>query len=263
MNNFRPVLRAIPNVRRAILVASGKGGVGKSNVSANVAIALSILGKRVGLLDADLYGPSIPQLMHLSIKEPQFDELNRFLPLSNYNVHCMSIAMMLPRPEAAVVWRGLMVTKALQQMLFQTAWPALDYLIIDTPPGTGDTHLTITQNAILSGAVIVSTGQTIAQNVAQRGVDMLRKVQVPILGWVRNMSWYSCSSCHQRHQLFSSASSLDIPLLGDIPLVPEACHQADQGLPVMVQDHGDPANSMLALQKEQYLKIANKLISLP
>ena len=283
--SFHPKLRKIPNVKHAIVVASGKGGVGKSTVAVNTAIALSALGNRVGLLDADLYGPSIPQMMHLSLSEQApLDERGFFTPQKNYNIDCMSISMILPQPNSAVVWRGLMVTKAIQQLLFQTSWPALDYLIIDTPPGTGDTHLTIAQNVALAGVVIVSTGQSLAQNIVQRGVDMFTKVNVPILGWIRNMSWYECSSCHHRHDMFAmpeapSASEIEsgpnptpsrllaaIPLLGDLPCIPQICHWADKGLPVMLMTEAhmnqqgiQDAKSLLEQQKQEYTSIASRI----
>lgn len=257
--SFRPTLKNISNVKHALMIASGKGGVGKSTVAVNTAIALSLLGQRVGLLDADVCGPSIPQMMNMN----SFNNSEFFRPMRNYNIDCMSISFIVENPALPIVWRGLMVTKAIQQLLFQTLWPALDFLLIDTPPGTGDTHLTIAQNVSLSGAIIVSTGQDISLNVVQKGICMLKKVHVPIIGWIKNMSWYECESCHHVHNLFQSISRTkiddSIPLLGDLPMVSSICQSADQGLPVMVQEDD---SHLVKLQKQEYFKIASKLISI-
>jgi ATP-binding protein involved in chromosome partitioning len=268
---FRPVLRSIPNVSHAIIVASGKGGVGKSTVAANLAIALSLQGKRVGLLDADVYGPSIPKLMNLKSMDqemvngehvPRVDSDGRFIPEENYNISCMSIGMILPRPESAVVWRGLMVTKALQQLLFQTSWPVLDYLVIDTPPGTGDTHLTISQNVVIDGAIIVSTGQDLALQITKKGIDMLRMVKVPIIGWIKNMAWYECDRCQHRHILFGNQPSKyeisEYPLLGDFPMIPEASQSSDLGLPIMMTRKDSVPLTRL---RDMYLESARKIIA--
>lgn len=234
-----PAKRSIPNVHKVVLVASGKGGVGKSTVSVNVALAMRAQGKRVGVLDADVFGPSIPRLLNL-LGEPRLLVTGMLLPLTNYGIETMSMGYLVP-PENAVVWRGLMVMKALQQLLFQVLWSNLDYLIIDMPPGTGDTQLTISQLVKVDGAVIVSTPQDIALIDAVKGILMFRKVSIPILGLVQNMSYFICSNCSHRSHVFGSdgarreAERLELEVLGSVPLSEDICLQSDRGKPVVVK----------------------------
>lgn len=252
-----PVKRSIPGVKRVVLVSSAKGGVGKSTIATNVALALHSLGKRVGILDADVFGPSIPRLLRLS-GEPRILDDGMLMPLSNYGVESMSMGYLVPA-ENAVVWRGLMVMKALQQLLFEVQWSNLDYLIIDMPPGTGDTQLTISQLVKVDGAVIVSTPQDIALIDAVKGVTMFRKVAIPILGLVQNMSYFVCPLCSHELHIFGSdgaireAKKLGLDILGSVPLSEAVCQLSDDGKPIVV------SRPDLELSKP-YLKIALQVI---
>ncbi|KAI3434756.1 hypothetical protein D9Q98_002816 [Chlorella vulgaris] len=236
----------IEGVQHIIAVASGKGGVGKSTTAVNLAVALSQrLGLRVGLLDADVYGPSIPRMMSLSGK-PRVDSDERMIPLVNHGVSCMSMGFLMAE-DAAAVWRGPMVMSALQTFMLRVRWAPLDVLVIDMPPGTGDAQLSISQRLSLSGAVIVSTPQDIAMLDARRGCTMFRKVNVPILGIVENMSWFICGSCgHESHPFGSggaeqAAADLDMELLGKIPLNIAIRETADQGAPIVATQPDSPA----------------------
>jgi ATP-binding protein involved in chromosome partitioning len=222
-------------VKTVIAVASGKGGVGKSTVAVNLAVALAQSGLQVGLLDADVYGPSLPRMLGLSLK-PQVKD-GKMLPLEAWGLRCMSIGFLVEE-ETAMVWRGPMVTGALNQMLSQVAWGALDVLVIDMPPGTGDVQLTLAQRAKLAGAVIVSTPQDIALIDARRGVKMFEQVRVPVLGIVENMSYFCCPNCQHRSDIFghggaaAEASRIGVPFLGEVPLLLEIRATSDAGTPV-------------------------------
>lgn len=256
MSRGLPIKQRIPNVDKVVLVSSAKGGVGKSTVSVNVALALQKLGKATGILDVDIFGPSIPKLLNLS-GEPRLSDDGRLLPLSNYGLPSMSMGYLVP-PENAVVWRGLMVMKALQQLLFEVEWPHLDYLVIDMPPGTGDTQLTISQQVKVDGAVIVSTPQDIALIDAVKGIAMFNKVHIPILGLVQNMSYHVCPNCQHKSHIFGhdgavrEAEKHDIDILGQIPLNAEICIHSDSGNPVVTGD--------VALA-EPYMEIARGIIT--
>ncbi|KAK6454731.1 nucleotide binding protein [Scheffersomyces xylosifermentans] len=240
MSKGLPIKQKIPGVKKVLLVASGKGGVGKSTVSANLALAIQSTGKRVGLLDADLFGPSVPKLLNLT-GEPRISPEGKLLPLSNYGLETMSMGYLIA-PENAVVWRGLMVMKALQQLLFEVQWSNLDYLVIDMPPGTGDTQLTISQQVKVDGAVIVSTPQDIALIDAVKGITMFNKVNIPILGLVQNMSYYVCPKCNHESHIFGTegarkeAEKQSLDVLGSIPLNEEICTQSDKGKPIVVSE---------------------------
>ena len=233
----RPLLA--PGIKRMIAVASGKGGVGKSTTAVNLALALSALGQRVGLLDADVYGPSTPRLMGLAGK-PQVIE-NKLQPMMNYGIACMSMGFLVPE-DTAMVWRGPMVAGALEQMLRDVNWGELDILVIDMPPGTGDAQLTLAQRVALAGAVIVSTPQDIALLDARKGVAMFRKVAVPILGVIENMSYYLCPQCGHRAEIFShggarhDAEKMGVAFLGEIPLVENIRETSDRGLPIVIAE---------------------------
>ncbi|KXS19894.1 P-loop containing nucleoside triphosphate hydrolase protein [Gonapodya prolifera JEL478] len=250
-----PEKKPIAGVRHTIAVASGKGGVGKSTMAVNLAIALSLLGKRVGLLDADIYGPSLPTMMNLrGPPEADFDK-KMLRPLVNYGISCMSMGFLLDE-GSAVVWRGLMIMKALEQLIRQVDWSGNDILVIDMPPGTGDTQLTITQQIPLAGAVIVSTPQDIALLDAKKGIDMFNKVQVPILGLIQNMSMFECPNCHHQTHIFGeggvkdTAVRLGVPFLGDVPLHREIMEGADKGRPVTVTDpHSKYAQTFMDIGK--------------
>ncbi len=228
----------VPGVNRILAVASGKGGVGKSTVSANLACALAQAGRRVGLLDADVYGPSQPRMLGVSGR-PSSPDGKTILPMRNHGVTMMSIGLMTTEGQA-VVWRGPMLMGALQQMLTQVQWGALDVLIVDLPPGTGDVQMTLAQKAVVDGAVIVSTPQDVALLDARKGVDMFNQLHVRILGLIENMSTHICSKCgHEEHTfghggVAAEAKKLGLPLLAEIPLHLDIRVAGDGGAPVVV-----------------------------
>ena len=228
----------IPGVKHIIAVASGKGGVGKSTVACNLAVGLAKLGLKIGVLDADLFGPSMPKLFGLSAKPDVAPDSQKLVPLEAYGVKVMSIGFLIDE-GAPVVWRGPMVMSALTQLLREVAWGDLDVLVVDMPPGTGDTQLTMAQNVPLSGAVIVSTPQDLALIDARRGIAMFKQVQVPLLGIVENMSYFLCPHCGGRTEVFSHAGAqreaekLGVPFLGEVPLDIAIRVNSDEGRPVV------------------------------
>ncbi|CDS11743.1 Putative ATP-binding protein [Lichtheimia ramosa] len=240
-----PKKMPIAGVKNVIAVASGKGGVGKSTTAVNIALAAAGMKKRVGILDADIFGPSIPSLMNLRGEPDITEKGDRLVPLTNYGVKCMSMGFLVDK-EAPVVWRGLMVMKALQQLLHQVEWGHLDLLVIDMPPGTGDVQLTISQQVELDGAVIISTPQDIALIDVVKGTNMFKKVNVPILGLVQNMSLFVCPNCNHESHIFGHdgaakmAQKMDIPLLGEVPLHASICELSDSGKPVVVSQPDSP-----------------------
>jgi ATP-binding protein involved in chromosome partitioning len=229
----------LPGVKYKIAVASGKGGVGKSTVSTNLALALRTLGYTVGLLDADIYGPS--QQMMLGIEgRPQIDESDeKIMPMENHGVKTMSLGL-ITDPDTPVIWRGPMVMKALDQFLTDVKWGELDFMIIDLPPGTGDAQLTMTQKVPLTGAVVVTTPQDVALIDARKGLAMFRKVNVPVIGIVENMSYYICRHCGEREEIFGhgggrkTAEVLGVPFLGEVPLDPKVVVGGDSGEPIVI-----------------------------
>jgi ATP-binding protein involved in chromosome partitioning len=229
----------LPGVRNTIAVASGKGGVGKSTVAANLAVALRQAGAAVGLMDADVYGPCIPRLMGVS-GALQATEDGQVIPPQVHGVKIMSMGFFLPKDEA-VIWRGPMLHKMIQEFLGRVRWGDLDYLVIDLPPGTGDVQLSLSQTIPLTGAVIVSTPQDVALEVASKAILMFQKLKVPILGIVENMSYYFCSHCGQRDDIFGhggareAATRAGIPFLGEIPLAAGIRAKSDQGWPVALE----------------------------
>lgn len=235
---------AVPGVRHIVAVASGKGGVGKSTTACNLALALSGLGLSVGLLDADIYGPSAPRLFGISEK-PEMLENRMLKPPVRWGVKVMSIGFLVD-PEAAIIWRGPMVMSALQQLLREVVWGDLDVLVVDMPPGTGDAQLTMAQNVPLAGAVIVSTPQDLALIDARRGVAMFNKVDVPVLGVVENMSTFICPACGTRSDIFGhggarhEAERIGAPFLGEIPLHMTIRETSDAGRPVVVSEPEGP-----------------------
>lgn len=228
----------IPGVNHIIAIASGKGGVGKSTVSSNIACALAQQGRRVGLLDADVYGPSQPRMLGVSGR-PASPDGKTILPLRNHGVTMMSIGLMT-NEDQAVVWRGPMLMGALQQMLMQVQWGALDVLIVDLPPGTGDVQMTLSQKAHVDGAIVVSTPQDVALLDARKGIDMFKQLNVPILGMVENMSTHVCSNCGHEEHVFghggvaAEAAKLGVPLLAEVPLDLQIRLASDGGAPIVV-----------------------------
>ncbi|MEP4194705.1 MAG: Mrp/NBP35 family ATP-binding protein [Aliishimia sp.] len=248
----------VPGIDRIIAIASGKGGVGKSTVSANLACALAAEGRRVGMLDADVYGPSQPRMLGVSGR-PSSPDGKTILPMRNYGVTMMSIGLMT-NDDQAVVWRGPMLMGALQQMLSQVQWGALDVLIVDLPPGTGDVQMTLAQKAHLDGAIIVSTPQDVALMDARKGIDMFNQLNTPIIGMIENMSVHVCSNCgHQEHMfghggVAAEAKALDVPLLAEIPLHLDIRVAADAGTPLVISKPDSP-------QAEAFRAMARNLIA--
>jgi len=230
----------IPGVAAVIAVASGKGGVGKSTTAVNLALGLRDLGLRVGLLDADIYGPSIPRLTGLHEK-PELTDERKMIPLQRFGLSIMSIGFLVEE-DTAMIWRGPMVMSAINQMLRDVAWGTLDVLVVDMPPGTGDAQLTLAQNVPLKGAVIVSTPQDLSLIDARRGLAMFRKVNVPVLGIVENMSYFQCPHCGSRSDIFGhggarhEAERLRVPFLGEVPLHMTIRERSDSGLPVVATE---------------------------
>lgn len=247
----------IPGIDRIIAVASGKGGVGKSTVSANLAVALAAEGRKVGLLDADVYGPSQPRMLGISGR-PSSPDGTTILPLRNHGVTLMSIGLMT-REDEAVVWRGPMLMGALQQMMTQVQWGKLDVLIVDLPPGTGDVQMTLAQKADVTGAIIVSTPQDVALIDARKALDMFDKLGTPILGMIENMSTHICSQCGHEEHVFGhggvalEATKLDTPLLGEIPLHIDIRLASDGGAPIVVSKPNAP-------HAQAFRTIARKMI---
>lgn len=252
----------LPNVKNVIAVASGKGGVGKSTTSANLALALAAEGATVGLLDADIYGPSQPQMLGLSGR-PDSKDGKSIEPMEAHGIQAMSIGFLVDT-DTPMVWRGPMVTGALEQLLRDTKWRDLDYLIIDLPPGTGDIQLTLAQKIPVTGAIIVTTPQDIALLDARKGLKMFEKVGIPILGIVENMSTHICSNCgHEEHIFGTGGGELmckdyNVDLLGSLPLDIKIREQADGGQPtVAAEPEGDIAKIYKEIARKSAIKIAN------
>ncbi len=237
----------LPSVKNIVLVASGKGGVGKSTVAANLAVALKMHGASVGLLDADIYGPSVPILMGVT-EEPgkvPVDDGYKLAPPVAHGVPVMSIGFFLERDQA-VIWRGPMLGKALQQLMSDVHWGELDYLVVDMPPGTGDVQITFSQQLKCSGAVLVATPQDVALADVVRAKSMFDKVKIPIVGMVENMSYFVCNGCGKQHEIFSrggaqrAADSFGVPFLGEIPVVSAIREGGDKGVPILAQEPDSP-----------------------
>ncbi len=236
----------IPGVDHIIAVASGKGGVGKSTTSINLALALASLGLKVGILDADIYGPSLPKLLGLRQEpEPDPEDPSKLKALEAYGLKAMSIGFVVDE-ATPVIWRGPMVMSALQQMMHEINWGELDVMVVDMPPGTGDAQLTMAQQVPLAGAVIVSTPQDLALIDARKGLNMFKRVSVPILGIVENMSYFICPNCETRHEIFGhggarqEAEKMGVPFLGEIPLDPELRERSDSGHPIVASEPESP-----------------------
>ena len=235
---------AVPGLKHVILVGSGKGGVGKSTVAANLAVALSQTGKKVGLLDADIYGPSQPRMMGVSGR-PASPDGQKIMPLTGHGVTMMSIGLLVGEGEA-VIWRGPMLMGALQQLMGQVQWGELDVLLVDLPPGTGDVQLTLSQKYALTGAIVVSTPQDVALLDARKAIDMFEKTKTPILGLVENMSTYICPNCGHEAHIFghggtrADAERKGLPFLGEVPLDLRIRVSGDEGVPVVVSHPESP-----------------------
>ena len=247
----------VKGVRHIVAIASGKGGVGKSTVSANLAVALTMRGLKVGLLDADVYGPSQPRMLGVSGR-PSSPDGQTILPLRNHGVTLMSLGLMMPSDEA-LIWRGPMLMGALQQMLSQVQWGQLDVLLVDLPPGTGDVQMTLSQKVHVKGAIIVSTPQDIALIDAKKGIDMFKRMDVPRLGLIENMSSFVCNGCNKVHHPFghggakAEAEKQEIPFLGEIPLDLDIRIASDGGVPMVV-------SKPQSTQAKAFLDIADQLI---
>ena len=248
--------RKVPQVKHIITVGSGKGGVGKSTVSANLALALSKLGYSVGLLDADIYGPSIPTLLGIKGERVSIDESNRLIPLEKYGIKTLSIGFLLPSEDTPIIWRGPMLMKALTQFLFDVNWGSLDFLVLDLPPGTGDVQLTLAQNVEIDGAVVVTTPQDVALADVKKATAMFKEVQIPILGVIENMSYFVCPDSGKKYYIFGKGRVLEfstnygVKVLGSIPIDPELAETSDRGMPV-VEAHPDSetAKAFLSIAK--------------
>jgi ATP-binding protein involved in chromosome partitioning len=253
-------LKPLENIKNVIAVASGKGGVGKSTTAVNLALALAAEGATVGILDADIYGPSQPRMLGIS-GQPQSEDGKSLEPMENWGLQAMSIGFLIDE-ETPMIWRGPMVTQALEQLLNDTRWRGLDYLVVDLPPGTGDVQLTLAQKIPVSGAVIVTTPQDIALLDARKGLKMFEKVEVPVLGIVENMSIHICSNCGHEEPIFGQggaqklAEESDVNVLGQLPLDMSIREQADGGKPTVV---ADPEGRVAEIYRDIARKTAAKL----
>ncbi len=252
-------LENLNGVKNLLAVASGKGGVGKSTVAVNLALALSKAGAKVGIMDADIYGPSLPTMLGVSEKPRVDEQKNMIFPVMKDGISLISMGFLLD-PNSPVIWRGPMVSGIIQQFLGQVMWGELDYLVIDLPPGTGDIQLTLTQHAPITGAVIVTTPQDVSVVDARRGLRMFEEVNVPVLGVIENMSYFICDGCEKKHYIFKSgggakiSEELDVPFLGKIPLETAIANGGDSGRPVVMEDDGSVA-------VKEYMDIAGKVAS--
>jgi ATP-binding protein involved in chromosome partitioning len=253
----QPNLQPLPGVKNLIAVASGKGGVGKSTVAANIALALAGEGASVGVLDADIYGPSQTQMLGLTGKVPDTEDGKTMLPLRAYDLQVMSMGALVGADQP-MVWRGPMVTSALSQLATQTNWKNLDYLIVDMPPGTGDIQLTLSQQIPVSGSVVVTTPQDIATLDARKGLAMFRKVNIPVFGVIENMATHICSNCGHEEAIFGEGGAdrivqdFEVPLLGRLPLDARIREQADSGRPTVV---AEPDSAIAQAYREAAWKI--------
>jgi ATP-binding protein involved in chromosome partitioning len=251
--------RALPGVAHVIAVGAGKGGVGKSTVAANLAISLALTGARVGLLDADIYGPNLPRMLGVQRQPSQRD--GKILPVDAHGLKFMSMGLLVPQGEA-VVWRGPMLHGAVKSFLHDVDWGALDYLIVDLPPGTGDIQLSLVQQTFVAGAVVVTTPSAVALEDAVKAVDAFRKLEVPVLGMIENMSYFVCPDCRSRHAIFDTGRTeerslaLGVPYLGAVPLHGAVRRGGDEGLPVVV---GDPGSEYAGALREIAGRLAQRV----
>lgn len=253
----QPKPNLLPGVKHIVAISSGKGGVGKSTVAANLAVAMAASGAKVGLIDADIYGPNIP--MMLGVRKPPEQKDGKLLPAESYGVKLISMGFFVP-DEKAIVWRGPMVHTAIQQFFRDVIWGELDYLLIDLPPGTGDAQLSISQLVTLAGVITVTTPQEVALHDVRKGMMMFKGVNVPLLGVIENMSYYICRHCGEREEIFShgggqrAAEKLGVPFLGAIPIDPAIRAGGDEGMPIVAADPDSP-------QAKTFRDIAAKIAS--
>ncbi len=257
--------KGVPGVRAILAVASGKGGVGKSTTAVNIAMAFAQAGMRVGLMDADIYGPSVPKLMGLSGKPDATPDGQKVIPKEAYGVKCMSIGFLVPE-DTPMIWRGPMVMSAIQQLLHEVLWGELDVLVVDLPPGTGDAQLTMAQHVPITGAVVVSTPQDVALLDVRKGLNMFRKVDVPVFGVIENMSYFLCPSCGHRAEIFGhggasqTAREMNTEFLGEIPLHLSIRQHSDAGTPIVVSEpDGEHAQTYKAIAAKLGAKIERAL----
>jgi ATP-binding protein involved in chromosome partitioning len=257
-----PTPKHYPKLGKIIAVSSGKGGVGKSTVAVNLAVSLAKSGARVGLMDADIYGPNIPRMMGLSGQPPVIDQ--KIIPLEAYGVKVISLGMMI-EPDQPAIWRGPIVMKIINQFLADVAWGQLDYLFVDMPPGTGDAQLSLVQATQVDGALIVTTPQEVSVGDALRGVKMFQRVGVPVLGIIENMSWFECPHCGKPSALFGTgggerlAKAVELPLLGQVPLYPRVMQGGDDGAPIV---NADAASSAAKALEKISIKVAEAMAAL-
>ena len=266
--------KTLPGIENVIAISSGKGGVGKSTLTANIAVTLSNMGCKVGVLDADIYGPSIPTMFDLEGKKPfsvQIDGKSKMQPIENYGVKILSIGF-FTQPGQAVIWRGPMAAKALNQMIFDANWGDLDFLLIDLPPGTGDIHLSIVQSLPINGAVVVSTPQNVALTDAKKGIAMFQQknINVPVLGIIENMSYFTPQELPQnKYYIFGKkgaeylANDMEVPFLGSLPLVQSVRESADYGRPASMQEKTSINNDFTVITKNLVSQVLNRNKNLP
>ena len=266
--------KTLPGIENVIAISSGKGGVGKSTITANIAVTLSNMGCKVGVLDADIYGPSIPTMFDLEGKKPfsvQIDGKSKMQPIENYGVKILSIGF-FTQPGQAVIWRGPMAAKALNQMIFDANWGDLDFLLIDLPPGTGDIHLSIVQSLPINGAVVVSTPQNVALTDAKKGIAMFQQknINVPVLGIIENMSYFTPQELPQnKYYIFGEkgaeylANDMEVPFLGSLPLVQSVRESADYGRPASMQEKTSINNDFTVITKNLVSQVLNRNKNLP
>jgi ATP-binding protein involved in chromosome partitioning len=264
-----PAPRALPNLGKVVAVSSGKGGVGKSTISVNLAVALAARGHRVGLMDGDIYGPNIPRMLGVVGEEPTITGDRRIRPLEVHGIRMISLGSLIDR-EAATIWRGPIITKIIQQFLGEVDWGQLDYLVVDLPPGTGDAQLSLVQNVHVSGGIIVTTPQEVAVGDALRGAKMFEKVGVPVLGIVENMSGFVCPHCGERTDIFATgggrrlAEELGVPLLAEVPIHARVQQLGESGTPVVLAEPDAPTGRVLrALAEHVEREVAARAVRLP
>jgi ATP-binding protein involved in chromosome partitioning len=253
-----PSAESVPGVRNVIAVGAGKGGVGKTTTAVNVAVALALDGARVGLIDGDVYGPNVPQMLGVETP-PEVTEEHKLVPPEVHGVKVVSMGMLVP-PDQAVIWRGPMLHSAVQQFLRDVAWGELDYLVVDLPPGTGDVSLSMAQSVPLAGAVLVTTPQGVSVSDVRKAVGMFRQLRVPVLGVIENMSHFICGHCGQRTDIFghgggqAMAEQTRIPFLGAIPIDPDVVINTDDGIPFVLSKHDSPVKKAFNEVVEELLK---------